>query len=191
MALARLEHLEGESNMAHRRGRRSQDEYLELVVSLIRADLWQLKDEKTFAEYAGIKAVAAHFVGEAWPLALAFQVLIAAAVSDVRAACNAAPTRQARRFEEFLRLWYDERHSVTAVAATVHLSRAHVAKAIQRPALLLVAQRFLVLAQQVEPEAHSEGLRHALRDARLSRVISSPDQMSPSIWHTRRGAQSA
>lgn len=145
--------------MAHRRGRRSWDDYVESVVPLIRADVWKLKDERIFAEYPGIRTLVSQFEGEAWSMGLALHVLIAAAVADVYAVATTTRTRHAQRTAEFLRLWYYRQQTVSAIAADMHLSRSHVAKAIQRPSLLLVAQRFLALAQYVDPNVQSEGLR--------------------------------
>ncbi len=140
-------------------------------MSLLRADLWKLNEEKTLTEQAGVKTLATRFVGEAWPSGHALHALIAGAVADVCAALQAGQTGQAQRLHEFLRLWYSERKSVTAVAACLHLSRTHVVKGIQRPASLLVAQRFLELAQRVEPEAHSEGVRHVMAEQRTPQTI--------------------
>jgi hypothetical protein len=147
--------------MPGRRGRRSQDDYVEAIVALVRADIWTLKVQKAFADVAGVRALAAQFVGEAWPLGVALHLLIAGAVADVYGAACASPTRTSGRFAAFLRLWYDEHRTVTYVAAQLHLSRSHVAKAVQRPALRLVAQRFLALAQQADPTSQSEGVRRA------------------------------
>jgi hypothetical protein len=147
--------------MPGRRGRRSHDDYVESVVGLVRADIWTLKDQRAFADAAGVKALAAQFAGEAWPLGVALHLLIAGAVADVYGAACASPTRASGRFAEFLRLWYDEHRTVTFVAAQLHLSRSHVAKAVQRPALRLVAQRFLALAQHTDPTSQSEGVRSA------------------------------
>ncbi len=148
--------------MAQRRGRRSHDDYVEAVVPLIRADVWKLKDQKAFAEYPGVKALALLLACEAWPLGIALHLLMAGAVADVYAVACGSQTRQAQRTAEFLHRWYDEQQTVSAIAAGMHLSRSHVAKSIQHPALLLVAQRFLALAQSVDPELHSGGLQHAV-----------------------------
>src|SRR5258708_17484665 len=152
--------------MAGRRGRRSRDDYLEAVVPLVRADMWRLKDELTFIDHPGVKVLASQFKSEAWPLGLALYALIAGAVADVYAGACAGHSRHAQRTAEFLHLWYDEQQTVSSIAAGMHLSRSHVAKAIQRPAVLLVAQRFLALAQQTAPAAQSDGLRHALSTRR-------------------------
>jgi hypothetical protein len=152
--------------MTGRRGRRSREDYVEVVIPLVRADIWRLKDERTFAEHAGVKALVPRFKGEAWPVAWALQALLAGAVADVHSAACATRTRQAQRTAEFLQLWYYEQRTVASIAAGMHLTRSHVAKAIQRPALVLIAQRLLALAEQTDPVAQSEGLRSVLSTVR-------------------------
>jgi hypothetical protein len=159
--------------MPGRRGRRSHDDYVESVVALVRADIWTLKDQKTFADAAGVKALAAQFAGDAWPIGIAIHLLIAGAVADVYGAACACRTRASDRFAQFLRLWYYEHHTVSFVATQLHLSRSHVAKVVQRPALRLVAQRFLVLAQHTDPTSQSEGLQRAAR----------------AFWHPERSSE--
>jgi hypothetical protein len=150
------------ARLAQRRGRRSHDDYMELAIALIRADIWTLKDQKTFADAIGVKALVAQFAGEAWPLGIALHLLIAGAVADVYSVAAAAQTRAATRISEFLRLWYYEHRTVSSAAIQMHLSRSHIAKTIQRPALLLVAQRFLALTQTTDPASQSEGLQRVV-----------------------------
>ena len=145
--------------MAGRRGRRSHDDYVESIITLIRADIWTLKDQKAFADHMEVKALAAQFAGEAWPLGIALHLLIAGAVADVYSVAAAAQTRAATRISTFLRLWYYEQRAVSSAASQMHLSRSYVAKTIQRPALHLVAQRFLALAQHTDPASQSEGVQ--------------------------------
>src|SRR5260370_24082187 len=152
--------------MAGRRGRWSRDGDIEAVVPLVRADMWRLKDEMTFIDHPGVKVLSWQLKGEAWPLGLALYALIAGAVADVYAGACAGHSRHAQRTAEFLHLWYDEQQTVSSIAAGMPLSRSHVAKAIQRPAVLLVAQRFLALAQQTDPAAQSDGLRQVLSTRR-------------------------
>jgi hypothetical protein len=158
--------------MPYRTGRRSHDDYLEAIIALLRADLWTLKDQKTFADALGVKALSAQFAGEAWPLGIALHLLIAGAVTDVVSVAGAAHTRASRRIAEFLQLWYREERHVSEIAAGMQLSRSHVAKTIQRPALLLVAQRVLALAQHVDPTTESRGLQQALATFRARQAAS-------------------
>jgi hypothetical protein len=134
----------------------------------LRSDLWRLKDEQLLAERPGIKALAARFQGDVWPLAWALHVLIAGAVADVYAAACASRTRQAQRTALFLQRWYQEQRTVASVATELQLTRAHVAKAIQRPTLMLVAQRVLALAELADPVASSAGVAHVLSTRRGS-----------------------
>ena len=163
-------------------GRRSHDDYVEAVIALIRADIWTLKDQKTFADAGGVNALAAHFAGEAWPLGIALHLLIAGAVADVSGVAHAAQTRVSARIAESLRLWYFDQCTVTSIAASMRLSRSHVAKTIQRPALLLVAQRFLALAQHVDPQTESQGLQQALATFRHRQSAGGPGWHADPVW---------
>jgi hypothetical protein len=151
---------------ATRRGRRSHDDYLEAIIALIRADVWTLKEQTALGDALGVKALAVQFAAEAWPLGIALHLLIAGAVADVSRVAHAAQTRASLRIAEFLHLWYDEHRTVSSIATHMQLSRSHVAKTVQRPALLLVAQRFLCLAQNVDPHSESHGLQQALASFR-------------------------
>jgi hypothetical protein len=152
--------------MTNRRGRRSREDMVEALLPLLRADLWRLKDKPLLAEQPGIKALAPRFEGEVWPLAWALHVLIAGAVADVYAAACASRTRQAQRTALFLQRWYDEQRTVASIASELQLTRAHVAKIVQRPALVMIAQRVLALAELADPVASSAGLQHVLSASR-------------------------
>jgi hypothetical protein len=155
--------------MTTRRGHRSREDTedtVEALLPLLRADLWQLKDARMLDEQPGIKALAERFQGDVWPLAWALHVLIAGAVADVSAAACASRTRQAQRTALFLQCWYDEQRTVASIAIELQLTRAHVAKAIQRPTVLLIAERVLALAELADPLAHSAGVRHVLSTGR-------------------------
>jgi hypothetical protein len=154
--------------MTNRRGRRSRQDAVEALLPLLRADVWRLKDERLLAEHPGSKALALRFQGDVWPLAWALHVLIAGAVADVYAADCASRTRQAQRTALFLQRWYQEQRTVASVATELQLTRAHVAKAIQRPTLMLVAQRVLALAELADPVASSAGVAHVLSTRRGS-----------------------
>lgn len=156
-------HAVGSSYMLGRRGRRSHDEQVEAVITLIRADIWTLKDHKAFADAIGVKALTAQFAGELWPLGIALHLLITGAIADVAAMAAASRTRTATRTAVFLRLWYNEHRTVTATARQLGLSRSHVAKTIQRPALVMVAQRVLALAQHADPASQSAGVERMVQ----------------------------
>jgi hypothetical protein len=152
--------------MTSRRGRRSREDVVEALLPLLRADLWRLKDERLLAEHPDIRALALRFQGDVWPLAWALHVLIAGAVADVYAAACTSRSRQAQRTALFLQRWYDEQQTVASIASELQLTRAHVAKAIQRPALVLIAQRVLALAELADPVASSAGVQHVLSPSR-------------------------
>jgi hypothetical protein len=79
-------------------------------------------------------------------------MLLDRAVADVLTLASImSNTQQYHRMAMFLQLWYAEERTVTQVAKTLGLERTHVAKTIQRPALQLVANRFLVLAELSDP----------------------------------------
>jgi hypothetical protein len=152
--------------MTNRRGRRSRQDAVEELLPLLRADLWRLKDERLLAEQPGIKALALRFQGDVWPLAWVLHVLIAGAVADVYAAACASRTRQEQRTALFLQRWFDEQRTVASIATELQLTRAHVAKTIQRPALVLIAQRVLALAELADPMAASAAVQHVLSTGR-------------------------
>jgi hypothetical protein len=79
-------------------------------------------------------------------------MLLDRAVADVLTLSGAmSSSQQYHRMAIFLQLWYAEEKTVTRVAKTLGLERTHVAKTVQRPALQLVANRFLVLAELSDP----------------------------------------
>jgi hypothetical protein len=137
--------------MAQRRGRPSRDDYVRLVASMVRADLWKLNDCLTFATYPGVRSLVARHQREILPMGVALKLLIERAVTDVLALSQIVTTHEVSRIATFLQMWYVEGKPVTAVAKALQLERTHVAKTVQRPALELVARRFLALAEQVDP----------------------------------------
>ena len=134
-----------------RRGRPSREDYTQLVVSLIRADVWALDQCETFAPYPGVRTLVARNHRLCLSLGVAIKLLLDRAVADVIASTSVKPEWASNRVAEFLRLWYSEGQSLTDVANTLHLERHNVMRTVQRPALTLVAQRFLELAGQVDP----------------------------------------
>ena len=137
--------------MAQRRGRPSRDDYVKVVASLVRADVWTLNDCPTFATYPGVRSLVARHQREILPMGVALKLLIDRAVADVLALTRVVNTNEIGRIATFLQLWYAEGKPVTEVARALRLERTHVAKTVQRPALELVARRFLALAEQVDP----------------------------------------
>jgi hypothetical protein len=139
--------------MAQRRGRPSRDDYARLVASLVRADVWTLNDCTAFAGYPAVRALVAQHQREILPMGVALKLLIDRAVADVLALTSIVKSNEVGRIATFLQLWYVDEKPVTEVARALRLERTHVAKTVQRPALNLVAQRFLALAEQVDPLA--------------------------------------
>ncbi len=136
-----------------RRGRPSKDETVRLVASLIRADVRKLEDCTTFAGYPGVRALVRCHKQKVLPLGVSLKVLLDRAVADVLALTSAVNVCTYRRMAIFLQIWYTEERPVTEVARTLQLERTHVVKTVQRPALELVARRFLYLAEQADPLA--------------------------------------
>jgi hypothetical protein len=89
------------------------------------------------------------------PLGVSLKALLDRAVADVLALTSAVSACAYRRMAIFLQLWHLEERPVTEVARTLQLERTHVAKAVQRPVLELVARRFLYLAEQADPLSQS------------------------------------
>src|SRR5262249_22302078 len=85
------------------------------------------------------------------PLGISLKALFDPAVADVLALTSAVNAHSYKRMAVFLNLWYLEERPVTEVARHLQLERTHVVKTVQRPALDLVARRFLALAGQVDP----------------------------------------
>jgi len=138
-----------------RRGRPSRDDTVRLVASLIRADVRKLEDCTTFAGYPGVRALARSHRHKVLPMGVSLKVLLDRAVADVLGLTKAVNACSYRRMAVFLQVWYVEERPVTEVARVLQLERTHVVKTVQRPALELVARRFLYLAEQADPLANS------------------------------------
>jgi hypothetical protein len=110
-------------------------------------------DECSFiASYLGIRALQRHNQRQIFPLGVSIRMLLDRAVADVLVlAGTMSSSQQYYRMAIFLKFWYAEEKTVTQVAKTLGLERTHVAKTVQRPALQLVASRFLVLAELSDP----------------------------------------
>ncbi len=152
-----------------RRGRPSRDDTVRLVASLIRADVRKLEDCTTFAGYPGVRGLVRSHRHKVLPMGVSLKVLLDRAVADVLGLTNTVNACCYRRMAVFLRIWYVEERPVTEVARVLQLERTHVAKTVQRPALELVARRFLYLAEQADPLAENADKPANLEDfARIS-----------------------
>jgi hypothetical protein len=160
---------EKQSDTRVRRGRPSRDDTVRLVASLIRADVRKLDDCTTFAGYPGVRTLVRSHRHKVLPMGVSLKVLLDRAVADVLGLTNAVNACSYRRMAVFLQIWYVEERPVTEVARVLQLERTHVVKTVQRPALELVAHRFLYLAEQADPLADNEEKSANLEDfARIS-----------------------
>ncbi len=135
-----------------RRGRPTKEDCVSRIVPLIRADVMTLDECGFIASYPGVRALLRTNQRQIFPLGVSLRMLFDRAVADVLAlASTMSASQHYHRMAIFLQLWYAEERTVTQVAKALGLERTHVAKTIQRPALQLVASRFLVLAELSDP----------------------------------------
>jgi hypothetical protein len=104
---------------------------------------FQLETCTALAQLPGVRQRVRQKPTAMLPLGTALRSLLDEAVHDVEEVATASEDRTSQRLTAFLRIWYRERGTVVQVAETVGLSRTHVARQIQRPALALVVRRFL------------------------------------------------
>lgn len=168
--------------MTQKRGRRSRDDQLGLVMHLFRQDLLVLEDEEHFAECRGVQSLMRQLQRETLKRGTALELLIQGAVTDVLAELYSAEGPQTERLAQFLHCWFHERMRVGEIAASVHLDRTTVSRTLKGPSLVLVAQRFLYLVQLDEPTNESPGLQEALqqREQRRNTAIAHMAKMRPS-----------
>jgi hypothetical protein len=126
-------------------------------VPLIRADVMTLDECSFIACYPGVRALLRLNQRHIFPLGVSLRMLLDRAVADVLTlASTMSNSQHYHRMATFLTLWYAKETTVTHVAKTLGLERTHVAKTVQRPALQLVASRFLVLAELSNPLADND-----------------------------------
>jgi hypothetical protein len=160
----------GQKGRTGHRGRPSRDDYRQQVASIVRADVWDLDKFSVFGSYPGVRTLMARYEHEYLPLGVALKLLLDRAVTDVIQATGMACSGNSARVATFLRRWYLEDKTVVAIAAEFGLHRTHVVAAIQRPSLALVADRFLALAEQVDPPVAQTPISHDF--ASISRMRS-------------------
>jgi hypothetical protein len=136
-----------------RQGRPSYDDYAKRVCEVLRWTPFQLETCMALAQLPGVRQRIRQRPRAMLPLGTALRTLLDEAVHDVEEAAAASEDRTSQRLTTFLRVWYRERGTVVKVSETLGLSRTHVAHKIQRPALALVARRFLDLAWQAQMSA--------------------------------------
>jgi hypothetical protein len=133
-----------------RRGRLSQDDYVDRIGDVLRKEIFELEECASLVQLPGVQALARRHSDALFPAGLALRQLFDQAVTDVRRYAKAGGSLLSLRIAEFLRIWYEERDTVVRVATELKLSRSYVVHDIQRPARALVAKRFLELASRVE-----------------------------------------
>lgn len=173
--------------MTQKRGRRSRDDQLGFAMHLFRQDLFVLEDDEHFTECRGVQSLMRQLQRETLKRGTALELLIQGAVSDVLAELYSAEGPQAERLTQFLHCWFHEHMRVLEIATSFHLDRTTVSHTLKGPSLVLVAQRFLYLAQLDEPGQESPGLQEALRqrEERRSKAIAHMAAMPPSHKNVR------
>lgn len=134
-------------------GRPSYDDYAKRVCQVLRWTPFQLEACAALAQLPGVQQRIRQKPTVMLPLGTALRSLLDEAVGDVERVAKAGEDLASQRLATFLQLWYRERRTVVQVAATLGLTRTHVAHQIQRPALDLVVRRFLELAWRAQLSA--------------------------------------
>jgi hypothetical protein len=127
-------------------GRPSYDDYAKRVCQVLRWTPFQLDACTSLAQLPGVQAHVRQRPTAMLPLGTALRSLFDEAVRDVEGVAALGDDVASQRLAIFLRIWYRERGTVVRVAEALSLTRSHVAHQVQRPALALVARRFLDLA---------------------------------------------
>jgi hypothetical protein len=143
-------HRDPRSVSAGRRGRLSQDDYVDRIGDALRKEIFELDECAPLVQLPGVQALARRQQESVFPAGVALRQLFNRAVVDVRRSARAGESLLSLRIAEFLRIWYEEGDMVVRVASELKLSRSYVVHDIQRPARALVAKRFLELASRVE-----------------------------------------
>jgi len=138
------------SSGAGRRGRLSQDDYVDRVGDVLRKETFELEECASLVQLPGVQALARRHPDALFPAGLALRQLFNQAVADVRRYAKAGESLLSARIAEFLRIWYEDGDTVVRVANELKLSRSYVVHDIQRPARALVARRFLELASRAD-----------------------------------------
>jgi hypothetical protein len=140
-------------NAATKSGRPSYDDYARRVCQVMRWTPFQLEACTSLAQLPGVQQRVRQKTTAMLPLGAALRSLLDEAVRDVEQLAAAGEDTTSQRLVTFLRIWYRERGTVVRVAESLRLTRTHVAHQIQKPALELVARRFLDLAWRTQLSA--------------------------------------
>jgi hypothetical protein len=135
---------------AGRRGRLSQDDYVDRIGDVLRKEIFELEECGSLTQLPGVQALARRNHDALFPAGMALRLLFDRAVADVRHYAKAGGSLLSLRIAEFLRIWYEEGDTVVRVATELKLSRSYVVHDVQPTARALVAKRFLELASRVE-----------------------------------------
>jgi len=133
-----------------RRGRPSQGDYTQSVCDALRYDLVQLDGCAALTQLPGVQALSRRHAHRLLPVGAALRALLDQAVADVMALAEAGRDPSLDRIAIFLRIWYGERGTITAVASALELSRSRVSRVVKPLAVELVTRRFLELASRAQ-----------------------------------------
>ena len=146
-----------------KRGRPTTEDRERLAATLARATRIKPEQCDPFLPYPGVQALMKQLHTQVCCAPMAVQVLSDGALQDVYQDASSLRTAEYRQIATFLRLLTIHHKNVSAVAREMGLARMDVVRTIQPRALLLVAKRFMYLAQQTDPLSASTGARGALQ----------------------------
>ena len=146
-----------------KRGRPTTEDRERLAARLVRAKRLKPELYDPFLSYPGVQALMKHLHTHVCGATLALLVLSEGALQDVSHHAGALCIAEYRQIATFLQLLATCQKNVSAVAREMGLTRMYVVRTIQQQALMLVAKRFIYLAEQTDPWNASAGVRGALR----------------------------
>jgi hypothetical protein len=146
-----------------KRGQPTTQDRERLAATLVRARRITPEQYDPFLVYPGVQALLKQLQTHVCGAPLAVQALSDGALHDVYRATKAVRTSEYRQIATFLRLLTCHHKNVSAVAREMGLSRMYVVRTLQPQACLLVAKRFVYLAEQTDPWSASAGVRGVLR----------------------------
>ncbi len=145
-----------------KRGRPTTEDRERLAATLVRATRIKPDQCDSFISYPGVQALMKQLHTQVCGAPLALHVLSDGALQDVYWDAKTVRTAEYRQIATFLQLLSTHHKNVSAVAREMGLTRMHVVRTIQQRALVLVAKRFMYLAEQTDPLSASAGVRGAL-----------------------------
>lgn len=145
-----------------KRGRPTTEDRERLAATLVRATRIQPDQCDPFVTYPGVQALMRQLHTQVCGAPMALHVLSEGSLQDVYRDAKAMRTAEYRHIATFLKLLTIHQKNVSAVAREMGLTRMYVVRTIQQRALVLVAKRFMYLAEQTDPLTASAGVRRAL-----------------------------